>query len=457
MTDDILIKKVKKTLDDHSMLDGDSVLAGFSGGIDSTVMLHALDRICRERGVALRALHVNHMIRGEEALRDEQFCRDFCMERGIPFDSVRIDVPALAKAEKTGLEECARKYRYMAFEEYRVKYSVSKIATAHNANDNLETILFNLSRGCSLSGVCGIAPVRGKIVRPLIEVSREEITAYAEENRLSCVYDSTNSDTDYSRNHIRHNIVPGLMKLNPSLIDTVSRFSRSAREDSEYLKSVADRYEETYDVSTLASLPPPILKRVLSARFEKLTGSVPEAVHLEAMTELVSKGKDRSFVSLPHRMTAGISGGKLIIGELPVSFAKPFCRTVRQGSNEIPEARASLYITESADDARRFADELQIINKKFILKRIKMNDICGSLFVRSRENGDRYVYGNMTRSVKKLLNSAKLSAGEKETLPFLCDEKGIIWIPGFPVRDSAKTDSRDQILNIIYFSEIKDV
>ena len=445
-----LPEKVKETAERYSMLDTPSILVGFSGGVDSTVLLHILSKLCRERGTALHALHVNHMIRGEEAERDEKFCENFCKERNIPFKAVRINIPEAAAREKLGLEECARSHRYAAFDDYCSENGIKTVATAHNANDNLETILFNLTRGTSLSGICGIAPVRDNIVRPLIECSKDEITEYAKAEGLDFVFDSTNLDTDYSRNAIRLKVIPALKEINPSLVSNASRFSRSVRADSEYLTNEASRYLCEEKVKALSALEPPILSRAIALKYKSLTGKAPEAVHINAVIQLIQKGRNNSFYSLPGEITAVIRDGLFRMTREKERPAPRFEHELKIGVNRIPETGDFIFISRDISETKKYSDPLQNINKKSIISKISSDKIVGELKVRNRAEGDRYKYGGMTRSVKKLLSESELSYSEKLSLPFICDDSGIIWIPGFGVNDAYKTHDGCNTLYILY-------
>ena len=196
---------VLKAIKQFSMLEkSHNVTVALSGGADSVSLLHILYELRDELGITLSAAHLNHMIRGDEALRDENFARQECEKLGIPFFCERADVPKYAKEHRVSTELAAREIRY----EFLSNVSDGLIATAHTASDNIETIIFNLARGTGLKGLCGIPPVRENIIRPLIFCTREEIEAYCSANRLSYVTDSTNLSDDYSRNKIRHTIVP---------------------------------------------------------------------------------------------------------------------------------------------------------------------------------------------------------------------------------------------------------
>ncbi|MBQ9719006.1 MAG: tRNA lysidine(34) synthetase TilS, partial [Clostridia bacterium] len=190
-----------------------TVIAAYSGGADSSCLLHHLVRWCAGNGVTLAAAHVNHGIRGEDADRDERFCRETCGKLQVPLYVLREDVPALAAQSGRGLEETARSVRYSFFDRVSKELTGSPdaavVATAHNADDHLETVVFNLLRGSGTRGLSGIDPLRdGRFVRPLICDTGAEIRRWCENHRVPYVTDATNADTDYTRNFIRHNIVP---------------------------------------------------------------------------------------------------------------------------------------------------------------------------------------------------------------------------------------------------------
>ena len=181
-----------------------SILVGFSGGADSSALLDMLCSYAQKSGAKIYAAHINHGIRGAEALRDEEFCRKRAQSYNIPLFVLSADVPSLAKSSGQSIELCARNIRYDFFAKIMSENSIPLLATAHNANDNLETVLFNLTRGSGLRGLCGIPDKRecrgGMLIRPILHMSREDILKYCRENGLDYVTDSTNTDTDYTRN-----------------------------------------------------------------------------------------------------------------------------------------------------------------------------------------------------------------------------------------------------------------
>ena len=225
-------KKIEQAVEKFHMSEiYDGAILGFSGGADSSALLYFL----KERTKNLLCVHVNHMIRGEEAERDERHAEEICREYGVKFLSFKVDVPKIASESGKGLEEAARDVRYEIFNRLLSEHPEYKcIITAHNADDNLETVIFNLSRGTGTRGIIGIRAVQGKIFRPLIEASKDEVLSFCEENKIPYVTDSTNADTKYTRNHIRHKIIPELKKLNPSVLDSCLRLGEILAEDEKY-------------------------------------------------------------------------------------------------------------------------------------------------------------------------------------------------------------------------------
>ncbi len=212
---------------------GDGVLIGLSGGADSVCLLFMLLSIRDEFDLKLHALHVNHGIRGEEAARDEAFCKALCEKMDVGFEAVHADIPALARLSGLGLEEEGRRFRYETFEKKADELRFNKIAVAHHKNDRAETMLFQMIRGSRLKGLAGIREKNGRVIRPLLCVSREEIEEYLKENGIEYVTDSTNLSSDYTRNRIRNEILPALDSLRPKTSEHIA-------ETADYLGRVAD-------------------------------------------------------------------------------------------------------------------------------------------------------------------------------------------------------------------------
>ena len=243
-------EKVLDTIIKYGLIENnDKLVLGVSGGPDSISMLNILNEIRKENKINLNfeivVAHINHMIR-KEAKEDEEFVRKFCMEKNIKFYSKSIDVKKLANTNKIGIEEAGRNVRYEFFNEVLENTGASKIAIAHNKNDNAETVIMNIMRGSGISGLKGIEAKRGIYIRPLIECEREEIEKYCEEKNLNPRIDKTNFENEYTRNKIRNIIIPYVKKeFNPNIINTLERLSNLVKEEEQYIeKQVVDNYKK---------------------------------------------------------------------------------------------------------------------------------------------------------------------------------------------------------------------
>ncbi len=292
---DLFAEKVKSAVCDYNMtVSGECVVVALSGGADSVSLLFALNSLAGELGITLSACHVNHGLRGEEADADMRFCQRLCERLGIELKLLKTDVRSSQRKHES-IEETARRIRYEFFAQVS---DGKKLATAHNRNDSAETVLLNLMRGTGLKGLCGIPPVRGNIIRPLIYCTRQQVEEYCAENGLDYVTDKTNLCDDYTRNKVRHIILPEMMKINGSLPDTMARMERSLREDSDYLEAMADEALAAaktyggYKAAMLAELPKPIYSRAV--RKILMDGGIePSTLRITMAQEIINAGRGK--------------------------------------------------------------------------------------------------------------------------------------------------------------------
>ena len=417
----------------RDMLDS-GVLVGLSGGADSVMLLLLLIefRIREQASFPIIAVHVNHMIRGKEADRDEKFSRDLAEACGVEFTSRKVDVPAIAKELGVGVEEAARNVRYSEFEKIiSGRNDISVIATAHNATDNAETVLFNIARGCGARGAAGIAPIRDNIVRPLISVEKSDITNALDLAGIKYMTDSTNYSTEYSRNYIRHNILPLLERINSNYIASISAFSASLREDVDFIELSAVDFLNKHrgahvTRSDLVSLHPSLLSRVilLLAKEQGLTSL--ERVHVSHISQLL-RGDNFKY-SVPSGYTFLCERGICrFVPSLQHSDAE-FYQELNMGANKLSGYNAVISLGAMDDSSRK-------VYKFSIHADLSSAIINGSLYVRFRKNGDSYRYGSMTRKLKKVFNDMDIPPSIRDRIPIVCDENGVLWVPGLPVRD----------------------
>lgn len=432
-------QKVLAAMRREGMLeDGGRVLAALSGGADSMALLHALLRLAPAHGWQVAAAHVHHGLRGEEADRDEAFVRHWCEERGIPLFVHHADVAAEAAASGEGLEEAGRRIRYAFLEEVRQREGFDRIATAHTASDNVETLLLHLARGCGPSGLCGIRPVLGRCIRPLLDCSREEIESYCRGNAIPYVTDSTNADTAFRRNRIRAEGIAALRAVNPRLEEAASRLTRQARADESYFLEQTDRLleeariaENAYDRQRLADAPEAIRSRALL----RAAGSAEEK-HIRAIESLLSA---EGSVTLPGGRRVTARGNRLLFGGREAAEGTPFFAFPLEPGGAC-EICGRIYRLE-----RLTLEEYE--KKKKVYKNLLKNTmnyakITGAITVRQRLPGDRYRPAGRRcgKTLRKLFNEAGILPEERDRLPVLCDEAGILQVAGFVCDERAAAE-----------------
>ena len=287
----------------YSMLPrGSSVLCAVSGGADSMCLLCWLNELRPEYGFSLFAAHYEHGLRGEESLRDAEFTVEQCGRLGISCTVGHGDVSTYAGVHRLGLEDAARTLRYRFLEETADRLGCDRIATAHNLNDNAETVLMNLCRGAGTRGLAGIPPVRGRLVRPLLQTSREEIEGYLARHHIPHVEDSSNETDSYTRNRIRHQLLPLLVQENPSVLKAIGRTTELLREDDACLCREAETFVKTWEndgvipAKRLLELEPAVACRVI----RQLCGN---SVSMERTKALLAfaKGSERGVLEIPGR------------------------------------------------------------------------------------------------------------------------------------------------------------
>jgi tRNA(Ile)-lysidine synthase len=443
-----------------SGLDADTpILVGLSGGADSSALLHMLCSYSIQSGAKIYAAHVNHGIRGEEADRDERFCREFADALGVKLFVLRADVPKIAVERGESVETAARGVRYSYFEQIMREQKIPILATAHNANDNIETVIFNIARGSGLGGVCGIPECRptkqGIVIRPILSMDKNEILDYCKQNSISFVTDSTNVDTDYTRNLIRSEIIPVMQRINSGAIKNATRMSQSLREDSLCLESMAGWFIEelrdgySIEIEKLCGSPPSIVNRALIRLYDELTGGKTlEQTHINSLRELAVRAVPHSSVSLPGGIEGVIENGKLCL--CPVQKKVEFddySVVLCEGSNLISQTNTEIFIGNSQNAKN--------VYKKSIVLYIDSAKIRGELFARSRKSGDSIRTHGMHKSFKKLLCEKKIPLELRARLPIICDSDGVVAVPFVAMRDGMKADQNsDLALAIhIYFYE----
>ncbi len=422
------------------------VLVALSGGADSVLMLRLLCRYREEFGATIRAAHLNHCLRGEESERDELFVKNLCESLNVPLEIKRVDIHAECEKSGEGCEECGRRIRYEFFEFLADDETV--IATAHNLDDRVETLLMNIIRGTTLNGLCSISPKRDNIIRPLIDISKEEILAYCKDNGFEYVTDSSNLTDLYRRNQIRHNILPYFKKTNPSFEKSAMRMFSTLDTDNEYLSSLAEvkiekckTGDNTYSATMLKALHPAILNRVIVS-ISKDAKAHPENIHIDMIKNILSNtGK----VNLPGDIFVICDGKTLKFEENSTKNDGENWQNVEIpaiiGENSIFGKKIVLKEVLSGQD-----NYCKKVHNMLSYNLIDCDKIQGELFLRNRRDGDKITLTNrkITKSLKKLFNEEGLSPIDRQTRIVICDYSDVVFVEGFGVnkRVSVNQDTK---------------
>jgi tRNA(Ile)-lysidine synthase len=383
------------------------------------------------------------MIRGEEADRDQEFCRHVCEKYGVELVVYRLDIPTLAKERGKGIEETARDERYRVFEQERSNRGFDAILTAHNADDNVESVIFNLARGAGLNGLCGIKPVNGYILRPLIYLSKDEIFSLCRENNIEYVTDSTNADTDYTRNYIRHKIVPIMRELNPELDYAVSRMSEGLIKDEAFILGQAKEFMSEYKDGCVKTESISALHQSVRVRVLRLMAKTSlDYKSLRACEDIIFNSECGSYID--------IGKGKAFKKErdyvhfldkndiLPVEYAYEL-----DGVVYIDELSMAVRTGDTVPDT--YSEEYSV--------RLDKKGINGRLLVRSRKDGDKIKVNNMTKKVKRILCDNHIPSHLRDKLPIICDDGGIVALPGLCIRDGCRAFKDSDTIEIKFYRQ----
>lgn len=438
---ELLTDEVRSFASENGMELSGRLIVGLSGGADSVTLLLMLKLL----GTTPVCVHVNHMIRGAEADADEEFCRQLCLGHGVEFHAYRVNVPELSAKLKKGTEETARDERRRIFSEAVKEYGCHAVAVAHNMNDRAETLIFNLVRGSGPRGLGSIKPVRcdGDVVyyRPLLCLSRKSITEFLSAQSQSYVTDSTNVDTDYTRNYVRHEILPRLQRINPAYLSNINKAARLCAEADDLVSFTANGYlssDGAMSADSLSRLHPATFKKVFSILYERQCGEALSDAHLSLIFSFVKEADNGKRLCFPSEVDLIRENG--VFRFIRRTAPERYRAELRAGKNEISGKNFVIFI-ENADSA---APHDSYINIYKLVKRIKISSdiIKKGIYVRNREDGDFIVSSGMTHTVKKVLGDKKIPSSEKSGYPVICDGEGLLFLPPFYVRDNVRGDER---------------
>ncbi len=439
-------EKVLSTIKRFSLIEpNETVLCAVSGGPDSVALLHILKALSEKLKITLQAAHFNHGLRDSEADKDENFVKNICKELSIPLTVGRENIKKLSGGKN--IEAVARKERYRFLQETAEKIKADKIALGHTASDLCETVVFNLTKGSGIKGLRGFLPKRGNIIRPLFEISREEVENYLKTHNIPFRTDSSNFNTKFSRNLIRLKVIPHLKKINPSLEETILRETQTLRELEEFItettnlifqKCVLTQNSFSIKLEDLLPLHPFIKKTLIQEAFLKLTGQSLNAKKLNAVINLIKSPKSgsidlkNSFKAIKTQDTLTIekeekqqASFKIPIATIPSKIETPFgtfkFENTKDGDFAFPE------------------DELQ-----------------KGLFIKTREGGEWLSLPFGRKKLKKFFNEKKIPFHLRNRMPLLTTgENEVIWIPGLYKKTYIKESKRK--ISVRYEGGIKNL
>ncbi len=411
-----MLNKLLRLIAEYHMLNpGDKVCCAVSGGADSMALLWGMYLLREKLGIELSAVHFNHKLRGDESDQEERFVADFCQRYEIPLSVGCGEITA----GKKGLEAAAREARYDYFQTIP-----GKIATAHTANDNAETVLMHMIRGSGLKGLGGISPVRGNLIRPMLGVTRQEVLAFLAEYHIPYRNDSSNDTDAFLRNRLRHHVIPLLEQENPRLAENMSAMALRLREDERTLVSL-DTPAEELSVTALRNLPKARRSRLLSAFLEQCGVKEPESEHISLAEQLVFSEKPSARASFP--------------GDVIVCRNYDILRADAQNMPLKSRVLACPGITPIPELGLRVVCRLTDVpmNSDTVFSVMPV----GQLVLRSRETGDVLTLPGGSKPLKKLFIDRKIPAADRCRVPVVCDAEGILGVYGFGVNRKREVNS----------------
>lgn len=440
-----LINKVKAAISEYNMINkGETVIVALSGGADSVCLLHVLYSLSGQMGFKVIAAHINHMLRGSQANADADFARAFCESLNIEFYQTQIDIAALARDKGISEEAAGRQARYEYLQHLKIELGADKIATAHNKNDQAETVLMRLIRGSGLLGLGAIRHISANsVIRPLLSITRSEIEGYCHENNLKYVTDSTNSQTIYTRNRVRLELIPYIKEnFNPNIITTLYNTAELLSSDNRYLEHQAQKITNKYvkkdeigvyiEIGKLLKADRAIARRVIRNMHEILCGNSQdiEFKHIEQILCLAGQGRTGTVAYISKSVQAKICYDRMYLANNSVKKEDYEYELIIGKSVYIKELQMHIR-AEVAD-----AEEVQIADK--YTASFDLEALQRGLKIRNRRRGDVFKYSGISKKIKDYFIDKKIPRDKREGIPLLCAGDDILWIIGYRKGDLYK-------------------
>ncbi len=453
-----MINKVLNNIKEYNLIsEMDNIVVGVSGGPDSMALLYLLLELRKGLQFNIVVCHVNHGVRGTDALSDRIFVEQKAKELGVCFHYRDVDMEAYARENRITDEEAGRELRYGFFREILESIGGGKIAVAHNMNDQGETLLMRIMRGTGLDGLRGMDFLYGDIIRPLLNISREEIEEYIYSEGIETVLDKTNLLPIYNRNKVRLELLPYIKdNFNPNIIDTLWRLSRTANLDATYLQEIA---EKKYKLVVKKELGNSIILdsflfnkedkcirlRILRKAVRKLKGNLQgiAEVHIDSLDELFMREDTGKLCQLPDGLIGRVSYGDLYL-EINELESNEYVHYIHEGENLFDSLGIHINVT--------VVEGNNIVSGKGI-RSFDIDSIKGNLRIRNRKKGDRFKpYGlEGTKKVKDYFIDNKVDKNLRDRIPLLVDDENILWIMGYATSEIHKVTHKTKKMLVVEY------
>lgn len=448
-------KKVSRFAEKNSMISpGDKIVLGLSGGADSVCLFFVLLSMRDCMGLKLICVHVNHGIRGREAMEDQEFCESLCREHGISVMVFTGNVREMAREGRISEEEAGRKYRYQCFRQVMEEKEYDKIAVAHHMGDQAETIVYHLCRGSGLKGLSGMSPVSGRIIRPFLCVSKAEITAYLTEREIGWREDGTNETLNYTRNRIRHRVMPCLEEINSQAAAHIAACGQYLKEADTYIRkksmeaweriAVPDKERIYFPLDSFSAEDIVIKKQLLQMGIERLAHGLRDisARHMEGVLQL-AEGRPGKRINLPGGLLAARDYEGIYLAEIKESreaYGEIRITVKEEASYPLPNGTGSLWVSGPVDAGKIPPEEIEKNRENTYTKWFDYDTIKDTLRLRTRREGDYLMLpeGMGRKKLKSYFIDCKVPKEERDNIWLLADGSHILWIIGYRISDGCK-------------------
>lgn len=461
----MIFEKVLSTINKHELIQkGDKIVVGLSGGPDSVCLLHILSRLKEELDLEIYAAHLNHQIRGIEAQKDAFYISKLCEEMGITFFIKSINVPEYCEKNGVSIEEGARKLRYEMFYEIKNNTRANKIAIGHNLNDQAETILMRMMRGTGLQGLKGIEYIRdGVIIRPILDIERNDIEEYCKQNKLNPRIDKTNLESIYTRNKIRLELIPYMKdNFNSNIIESIVRMGNSLRSDNDYIESEAlIKFNEVSKINSdsvelnlkpYVNLHNSMKVRILRNAIKHILGDTNfiDQRHIDDIIELEDESKIDKVINLPRGIYVYRKKNSIILTNKEIVIEEiEFCYNIPSNGFIKVKEIGTVIETQvvSIDKYKRSKSDKSC-------KWFDFNKIKGGIVVRNRRSGDKIKLSGGSKKIKDLFIDIKIPKEDRCKVPVIADDQGILSVGNFRNSENYKIDEETKEVLKVSFKKL---